>query len=304
MDLRALRYFIEVVRQKNFTRAAEILHVTQPTLSKMIRQLEDELQFELLVRGNRSVWTTDVGQLLFDRGSQILQMVGAVKDEMAELKGLTRGELKLGLTPMISSALFPAVLRAFRARYPHIALTVVECGSKRMAQAITSGEIELGMMAEPVDQGLFETQRIYVGEIGLAVHADSAWAQRSEVALSELAHENFLMPTEDFALPDMVRARCREIGFTPVEVGHSAQWDLMQTMVETGMGVAVLTREVCKLFDHSKVVTVRLTPSMPIHMDLGWRRGSRLSYAARAWTEISVEVLSQERLDCKPTLPK
>ena len=65
-------------------------------------------------------------------------MVASVRDEMAELKGLTRGELKLGLTPMISSALFPAVLRAFRLRYPHISLTVVECGSKRMAQAMES----------------------------------------------------------------------------------------------------------------------------------------------------------------------
>lgn len=301
MDLKALRYFIEVVRQKNFTRAAEILHVTQPTLSKMIRQLEDELQFELLVRGSRGVWTTDVGQLLFDRGTRILQMVSAVKDEMAELKGLTRGELKLGLTPMISSALFPGVLRAFRARYPHIALTVVECGSKRMAQAIMNGEIELGMMVEPVDQAQFETQRIYIGEVGIAVPVDSPWAEKKEVSLAELARENFLMPTDDFALPDMVRARCREAGFTPTEVGHSSQWDLMQTMIETGMGVAIMTREVCKLFDHSKVVTLPLRPQMPLHMDLGWRRGSRLSYAARAWTDISIEILSQERLDCAQT---
>src|SRR5579859_4041063 len=204
MDLRALRYFIEVVRHRNFTRAAEILHVTQPTLSKMIRQLEDELQSELLVRGSRGVSTTDIGQLLFDRGTQILQMVRTVKDEIAEVKGLTRGELTLGLTPMISSALFPGVLRAFRERYPHIALTVVECGSKRMAQAVSSGEIELGMMVEPVDRTLFETRRVFSERAGVAVKTDSPWAQRSELSLSDLAQENFLMPTDDFLLPDLV----------------------------------------------------------------------------------------------------
>jgi len=296
MDLRALRYFIEVVRHRNFTRAAEILHVTQPTLSKMIRQLEEELQSELLVRGSRGVWPTDVGQLLYDRGTQIMQLVRTVKDEMAEIKGLTRGELKLGLTPMISSALFPGVLRVFRERYPLITLTVIECGSKRMAQAISVGELELGMMVEPVDQALFESRRIFAGAVGVAVRTDSPWAERDGIALEELAGENFLMPTEDFLLPDVIRAHCRELGFTPTEVGHSAQWDLMQAMVETGMGVAVMSFEVCRLFDPAKVRVIPLTkPDIPMNLGLAWRRGGQLSFAARAWTDISVEVLSQEQ---------
>jgi DNA-binding transcriptional LysR family regulator len=300
MDLRALRYFIEVVRQRNFTRASEILHVTQPTLSKMIRQLEDELQSELLVRGSRGVSPTDIGQLLFDRGTQILQMVRTVKDEIAEVKGLTRGELTLGLTPMISSALFPDVLRAFRARYPHIGLNVVECGTKRMVQAVSSGEIELGMMVEPVDRTLFETRRVFTEVAGVAVKADSPWAQRGDLSLSDLAEENFLMPTDDFLLPDLVRAQCREAGFAPNEVGHSAQWDLLQAMVEMGMGIAVLPSAVCRLFDPDKVKVVSLTrPEIPIHLSLGWRRGVHLSFAGRAWAEISAEVLAGEQSGCR-----
>jgi DNA-binding transcriptional LysR family regulator len=296
MDLRGLRYFIEVVRQRNFTRAAESLHVTQPTLSKMIRQLEEELQFDLLVRGSRGVWPTDVGQLLFDRGAQILSLVRSVKEEMAEIKGLIRGELKLGLTPMISSALFPAVLRTFRDRYPHIALTVVEYGTKRMVQAVSSGELELGIMVEPVDQTLFETRRIFTEIAGAAVKADSHWAQRRDLSLSDLAQENFLMPTDDFLLPDLVRAHCRDAGFAPNEVGHSAQWDMMQAMVEMGMGVGILPFEVCRLFDPAKVIVMPLArPQIEIHLDLGWRRGGHLSFAGRAWVEITAEVLAREQ---------
>ena len=293
MDLRALRYFIEVVRHRNFTRAAEVLHVTQPTLSKMIRQLEDELQSELLVRGSRGVWPTDVGQVLFDRGAQILTMVREVQDEIAEIKGLTRGELKLGLTPIISSALFPDVLRAFRTRYPHIALTVIECGSKRMGQALLGGEIELGMMLEPVDEGQFDKQRVYSSRVAVAVCPGSAWAKRGEMALADLADENILLPTDDFLMPDVIRAHCREAGFALREVGHIAQWDLLQAMVETGMGIAILYDEVARLFDPAKATMVALNePSIPIHLSLAWRRGGHLSFAARAWTEISAEILS------------
>jgi len=294
MDLKALRYFVEVVRQKNFTRAAEILHVTQPTLSKMIRQLEDELQSELLVRGSRGVWPTDIGKIVHERGCSILEQVRSTRDEIAELKGLTRGALKVGLTPMVSSALFTGVLRTFRERYPHIALTVVECGSKRMAQALLNGEIELGMIVEPVDAGLFDSRHVFGGEAAVAVSPHSRWAGRESIALAELKDESLLLPTDDFMLPDMIRSRCREVGFTPKEVGHSSQWDLFQTMVETGMGVAILQREVFRLFDPAKVVPVRLTaPSIQVNMSLAWRRGGYPSFAARAWTDVSAEALSR-----------
>ncbi|SRR5579859_858784 len=294
MDLKALRYFVEVVRQKNFTRAAELLHVTQPTLSKMIRQLEEELRSDLLVRSSRGVWTTDVGDILYRHGCQILEQVRSAVDEIAEVEGLTRGELRLGLTPMMGAARFPDVLRTFRKRYPNIALTAIEYGSKRMAQSILDGEVELGVMVEPVDQVLFDARRIYRGEVCLVVPAESPWAQHDSVAIAALAGENFLMPTDDFMLPHMVRSYCRAAGFTPKEVGHSGQWEVLQVMVETGMGLAMLPRAVCRLLDPGKVVPVRLdSPSLTIDVSLAWRRGGYPSFAARAWIEVSTELFSQ-----------
>jgi len=294
MDIKALRYFVEVVRQKNFTRAAELLHVTQPTLSKMIRQLEEELQSDLLVRGSRSVWPTDVGEILHRRSCQILQQVRSTMDEIAEVKGLARGELTLGLTPMMSAALFPDVLRTFRQRYPQIALTAIESGSKRMAGSIINGEVEIGMMVDPVDPDLFDFRQIFSGEIGLVVPLGSRWAERASVHIGELAEENFLMPTDDFMMPHMIRNYCREAGFTPNEVGHSGQWEILQAMVESGMGLATLPMAVYHLLDRDRVVPVRLgDPPLTISVSLAWRRGGYPSFAARAWVEVSAEVLAR-----------
>ena len=292
MDIKALRYFIEVARQKNFTRAAEVLHVTQPTLSKMIRQLEQELHSDLLVRGKKGVWPTDIGQILYLHGCQILGQIRAAKDEIAEVKGLTRGELKVGLAPMMSAALFPIVLRTFRERYPQIAISAVESGSKRMAQSILDGEVEIGMLVDPVDPAVFDARRIYVGEIGLMVPVGSPWTRRGPVAAAELAGENFLMPTDDFVLPDMIRAYCRQAGFAPKEAGHSGQWEILQAMVENGMGVALLPLAVCRLLDPAKVWPVRLSDPPLISVSLAWRRGGHPSFAARAWTEVSAELLA------------
>lgn len=293
MDLRALRYFVEVVRQKGFTRAAQILNITQPTLSKMVRQLEEDLQSELLVRGTREVWPTDAGRILYDRGTTILQQVNSAKEDIANIKGLTRGELRLGVTPMIGSALFIGVMRRFRERYPGITLTVVECGSKIMATAITNGQVEIGTMVGPIDPNLLEYRPFFSDEVALAVPVESRWAQCNEVALSELAGENFLLPTDDFTLPDIIRSACREAGFFPVEVGHSAQWDLLRTMVEIGMGVAPLPAQVCRLFDRQRIATVRLSrPKIALDLSFAWRRGGRPSSAALAWIDVTIETLS------------
>jgi len=292
MDLKALRYFVEVVRQKSFTRAAELLHVTQPTLSKMIRQLEEEMQSSLLVRGSRGVWPTDIGQTLYRHGSQILDQVRSVKDEIDEIKGMVRGSLRLGLAPMLSAPLFPCILRMFRERYPNISLTFIEAGSKRMAQAISNGEVELGLIVEPVDLELFEARPILSDQLVLVAPVSSPWAGRDFVAPEELAEENFLMPTEDFLLPHMIRTYFRDAGFTPKEVGHSSQWQILQIMVETGMGVAVVPRVICRLFDPAKIAMVRLKDPPPtIHLCVAWRRGGYPSFAARAWTDISIEAL-------------
>src|SRR4051795_4995354 len=101
MDVRALRYFVEVVNQQSFTRAGETVHVTQPTISKMVKQLEDEVGAPLIVRGTRGLQLTDAGRLVYARANAVLQQIGDLSAEIDELRNLARGELRLGLPPMI-----------------------------------------------------------------------------------------------------------------------------------------------------------------------------------------------------------
>src|SRR2546427_12429665 len=99
MDLRALRYFVEVVRCNSFTRAAEALHVTQPTISKMVRALEEELGGPLLLREGRGVQLTDAGQVVHPRGLQVLEQSRQLLQEVAEVDGIARGSLSVGIMP-------------------------------------------------------------------------------------------------------------------------------------------------------------------------------------------------------------
>ena len=133
MDLRALRYFVEVVRTNSFTRAAENAHVTQPTISKMVRQLEDELGGPLLLREGRGVQLTDAGQVVYERGLQVLAQAQLLKQEVAEVDGIARGELSVGIMPTAGHYMAP-VIALFQQRYPGVTLNVQESGARMQRQ--------------------------------------------------------------------------------------------------------------------------------------------------------------------------
>ena len=153
MDLRALRYFVETVRQNSFTVAAERLHVTQSTVSKMIRQLEDEIGQPLLIREGRQVRLTDVGHILFERGQEALGVVRELSREVTDLTALTRGELTVGMPPMVN-LLFSPVVKAFCERHPGLRLTLQENGGQVIEQQVASGELEVGVTLLPANPGL------------------------------------------------------------------------------------------------------------------------------------------------------
>src|SRR5476651_103469 len=125
MDIRTLRYFVEVVRQQSFTRAAQTLFVTQPTISKMLKHLEEELDCSLLVREGRKLWLTDSGQVVFNRGVAILNEFHQLQAELDDIGSLTKGLLRLGIPPMVGTQMAD-LIRDFRHLYPGVELQIAE----------------------------------------------------------------------------------------------------------------------------------------------------------------------------------
>src|SRR5690606_17982665 len=149
MDIRALRYFVETVRHSSFTQAAAVLHVTQSTVSKMVRQLEEEVGQPLLIREGRSVRLTDTGRIVFDRGEEALSVVQRLHRDVADLSQMGRGQLLLGLPPMVNF-LFAPLIKRFKAQYPQVELKLVEAGGQVIEQSVLNGDLELGVTVLPM----------------------------------------------------------------------------------------------------------------------------------------------------------
>jgi DNA-binding transcriptional LysR family regulator len=291
MELRALRYFVEVVRQQSFTVAAEQMFVTQPTISKMVKSLEDEIGSPLLLRDGRQMVLTDAGRIVYQRGQDVLAAYAQLQAELNDLDKLGRGELTIGIPPMGGSLFTPAIA-AFRQRYPKVELKLFEQGSKTIEAALISGELELGGVLQPVDPDMVDVLPMTRQVLWLVARHGSRWDALQHVPLADLANEPFVFYGESLALNDVVLTACRTAGFAPTIVGRSGHWDFMAALVLAGVGIALLPAPYCRRLDAAQF-TCRpvVEPEIPWEMAIGWRRNSYLSHAARAWLEVARETL-------------
>jgi DNA-binding transcriptional LysR family regulator len=288
MELRALRYFVEVVRRQSFTAAAEALFVTQSTVSKMILVLEQELGTALLVRDEghrkRRLIPTDAGRLVLARAQEMLAGEAAIREGLQSLDELQSGELTIGI-PRLGATLFAPAISAFHQQWPGIELKLVESGSHAIEAALRADELEIGFCLAPVADDL-DFVPICDYPLRLLAPRNARWENRSQVSLAELASEPFLLYGETFMLNEVIDRACQQAGFKPTIACRSSQWDLIATLVECGMGIALLPEPNCVQADVRRFVTIPVVePEMRWILVLTWRRAAYLSRAARAWID-------------------
>lgn len=283
MDLRSLRYFVEVVRHGGFARASAHAHASQPTLSKAVAQLEDELDVRLLERGRDGVRLTAAGDVVHRHALAMLGESSRLREELDALRGLKAGTLRLGLPPLGSSVLFAPLLARYRQLHPHIDIQLLEHGSRRLEQAVMAGEIDVAATLTPVGEGL--AHQPVRNEPMLALLPQShPRAHARRFRLEWLADTPLILFEEGFALNRLIREACARHGVAPQETVRSAQVDFILALVAAGGGVALLPRLVVEGRSLSGLVPLPLASNdLRWNMVLAWRQDASLSFAAQAW---------------------
>lgn len=290
MELRTLRAFVEVVRLGGFSPAAKAIHATQPTVSKAVRALEDELGVELLERApGQPVRLTAAGEIVYRRARTMLAERDDLRAELDELRGIRRGELRLGLPPLGSSVVFAPLFARYRARFPGVDIRLVEHGSKRLEEMLAAGEIELAASLLPVPPQ-FEWQAVSREPLVVALAHDHPRAASSQLTMADLADSAFILFDSSFALNPIILGACQRAGFAPTIAARSGQIDFIIALAAARLGVAFLPRMLAEQHPHAGVRYVALEePDTLWHMVLIWRSGGYLSHAAQAWLALAQE---------------
>ncbi|UVI27765.1 LysR family transcriptional regulator [Paenibacillus spongiae] len=290
MEIRHLQYITEIVRYNSFTKAADALHITQPTISKMIKNLENELNIELFIRGGKQIKLTDAGKAIHNYAGPILQLFDNLQAEIDDLTYLKKGSIRIGLPPMAGSRFFPGVIKKFQDRYPGITLALVEDGARKVEESVAEGTLDVGVVLWPADPDIFDSFPLVEDRLKVILHPSHPFASREMIGLGELAEERFILFNTEFALHNRIIKECISTGFTPRIVYESSQWDFIGEMVAENLGIAMLPSRICAALHPDKVRSVPLvSPAIPWRLVMVWRREGYLSLATRQWISFTRE---------------
>lgn len=187
MEIRILRYFMEIAREENMTRAAEHLNISQPSLSKEIKKLEDELGHSLFVRTNKSMHLTDEGMLLRKRAEDILAMVDKTTEEFNMLDNITGGEIHIGCAESIQIKYLARVVKEFKKEYPNFIFHIFSGDTEPVAERLDRGLLDLAVIVEPPNLSKYNYLTIPESDVwGVVMRRDSPLAEKPEICFEDL----------------------------------------------------------------------------------------------------------------------
>ncbi|MCU1755116.1 MULTISPECIES: LysR family transcriptional regulator [Pseudomonas] len=290
MNLRTLRAFVEVVRQGGFSQAAQVVSLTQSTVSKAVKSLEDELGTPLFNRAGHKVELTAAGEIAYRRALVLLSERSDMLAEINELLDLKRGRLRIGLPPVGCGVLFAAMFATYRKRYPQVDIELIEHGSKRLQECLEAGEVDLAALLIPMDEA-FDYQAVRNEPLIVVLPAGHALSRRKRIDFTDLADSPFILFEAGFALNAKIMAACERKGVVPRVTARSGQIDFIVDLVAADLGVAFLPRMLAHKHQHAGIALVPLDePHTDWHIALAWRANAHLPPAAKAWLELAREM--------------
>ena len=290
MNLRTLRAFVEVVRQGGFSQAAQVVSLTQSTVSKAVKSLEDELGTPLFNRAGHKVELTAAGEIAYRRALVLLSERSDMLAEINELLDLKRGRLRIGLPPVGCGVLFAAMFATYRKRYPQVDIELIEHGSKRLQECLEAGEVDLAALLIPMDEA-FDYQAVRNEPLIVVLPAGHALSRRKRIDFTDLADSPFILFEAGFALNAKIMAACERKGVVPRVTARSGQIDFIVDLVAADLGVAFLPRMLAHKHRHAGIALVPLDePHTDWHIALAWRANAHLPPAAKAWLELAREM--------------
>ena len=289
MDIRHLEYFIEVAKHLNFTKAANALHISQPSLSKTIKNMEEELGVPLFYRAFRQLELTDAGKALLQNAKKVLLAYEQLTSELNDVMDLKKGEIRIGIPPIIGAAFCSNIISQYIDLYPLINVTLTEVGTKKIKDGIDDSSLDVGFVCNnPHYYKGVESIPILKDPLKLVAHKNHPLCEKKTISLAELEHESFIMYRQDFSLYDSIIERCQANGFFPNIVCESSQKDFIIEMVEAKLGIALLPSQICRKLENETIKAIPFeNPEIFLELGMIWKKDKYLSFSVREFIKLA-----------------
>ena len=245
MDLRRLEIFVKVAELGSFSRAAEALFLTQPTVSEHVRALEEELGVQLLDRLGRGATPTRAGQILLGYARRMLTLSREARQAIDQFQGRLSGELIVGGSTIPGEYVLPALIGQFKAKYPDISISLLIGSSRQVAEWVDEGRVEVGVVgARPTPRAL-ESRELMSDELVVVVSVEHAWSGRETATLAELRDEPLIVRERGSGSREALERALAEAGtsLTAFRVaGEMGSTQAIKQAVRAGVGISLISK--------------------------------------------------------------
>lgn len=294
MEIRVLRYFLTVVREESITKAAEVLHITQPTLSRQLSQLEDDIGVKLFHRGTRKITLTNEGMLLRRRAEEILQLVDNTEKELVEQEEQIEGKITIGCGELASVQVLSELIDDFSRKHPGVSYDIFTATADLVKEQMDKGLIDIGLLLEPVDIEKYEFIRLDRKEKWVVLmRPDDELATKESVSAKDLSKLPVILPRRMNVQNELASwfgdyYANLHILFTSNLNTNGA------VMVRNGLAYSVVIEGSVPFWDQTKITYRPLSPELTATCVLAWKRKQPFSLAAAKFIEHAKCFLSMD----------
>ena len=288
INLNQLRIFQAVTETRSFTRAAEVVHLTQPGISKHIKQMEEYYGVPLFDRLGKKIALTQAGEVLFEATREIMASITAAEQRIEDLKGLHGGKLVLGASFAIGIYFLPGILAEFRKQYPAVDLTLdISLGEKIVAK-ILANKLDLGLVSHEVHDPRLYCAEFMTDELIAIAPNNHRWANKRRIKPQELLEETFIVAAKGAGTRAVVEERLRDKGIVLKNVLDFGNLEGVKRAVEAGLGVSIQSQSVVRREIAAGSLAGVSVAGMNVKFAHFWihRRDKHLSNAARAFMSL------------------
>ncbi len=251
MEFRHLKYFLVLAEELHFRKAAERLFITQPPLSRQIKEFESQLGVELFQRTNKKVKLTEYGEYLQIEGKKIFDTIDVIKNHIELLKKGTVGQIKIGYLGSVMHSFMPVAISELKKKYPSIDTILLEISSEEQIKNLKNGNIDIGIIRNSYNQGYIKTTPFYSESFSIILSNSHPLAKSDTISLSDLENEPFISfcGACSISVVNTIISICHKEGFTPKTVHESTQINSVVRLVESNLGYSIVPSSVKQGYD-------------------------------------------------------
>ncbi len=289
MDVRDLEVFLSVAKHLSFTRAGEEVHLSQPSVSVRMRQLEKGLGVKLFEQVGKRVVLTEAGRLLEPCARRVVVAMEDAQHVIGEYRGLKRGSLRIGASTTPGMYLVPKIIARFKHRYPGIKIHLAINDTRSIEQNVIGHEFDFGFVGGHLISGDLEILPWLTDEIVLVVPPGHALARKKQVKLRDLSREQFIFREHGSATQAAVGAKLQTAGFQVETVMEMGNPEALKQAIQSGLGVAFLSKFAIETELKAKTLTAVKVRDFDVRRELKivYRKDKHLHRAAKAFIEIA-----------------